>query len=222
MLFRGSPSLYFQTLQVYKTCFQTSLTYLMTVLACIHNDYELFVCECLLWVIMRGGPNLCPVELQLIISDPPGLLGFQPLRSFLLHVILPQPVGLNHLLKGLLTAGAQLAQANTFSTHPAVWTLSAHIQRYEHFQHTASGMNTFSTQPAVWTLFENTIRQNVAQANVFYFDFLGLVLISPRTVISEKSILNLVRRAAMLERVGRGKGIGKIRGTKHRHYNTIQ
>lgn len=125
MLFRGSPSLYFQTLQVYKTCFQTSLTYLMTVLACIHNDYELFVCECLLWVIMRGGPNLCPVELQLIISDPPGLLGFQPLRSFLLHVILPQPVGLNHLLKGLLTAGAQTAQANTFSIHPAVWTPSA-------------------------------------------------------------------------------------------------
>lgn len=71
-------------------------------------------------VLGEGGPNLCPVELQLIISDPPGLLGLQPLGSLLLHVVLPQPIGLDHLLKGLLTAGAQhsTAQVNTISTQP--------------------------------------------------------------------------------------------------------
>lgn len=42
------------------------------------------------------------VELQLVVSDLPGLLSLQPLRSLLLHVVLPQPVRLDQLLKAQL------------------------------------------------------------------------------------------------------------------------
>lgn len=44
------------------------------------------------------------VELQLVVSDPPGLLGLQPLRSLLLHVVFLQPVRLDQLLKAQLAA----------------------------------------------------------------------------------------------------------------------
>lgn len=50
------------------------------------------------------GGDLCPVELQFVVSDPPGLQGLLPLCSFLLHVVFLQPVRLNQLLKAQLTA----------------------------------------------------------------------------------------------------------------------
>lgn len=51
--------------------------------------------------------NLGFVELQLVVGDPPGLLGLQPLCSLLLHVVLLQPVRLDQLLKAQLTVTAK-------------------------------------------------------------------------------------------------------------------
>lgn len=47
------------------------------------------------------------VELQLVISDPPGFLGLQPLCCLLLRVVLLQPEGLDQLPKRQLTARGQ-------------------------------------------------------------------------------------------------------------------
>ena len=48
--------------------------------------------------------DLSLVELQLVVRDPPGLLGLQPLGGLLLHVVLLQPVRLDQLLETQLTA----------------------------------------------------------------------------------------------------------------------
>lgn len=63
--------------------------------------------------------DLGPVELQLVVRDPPGLLGLQPLRRLLLHVVLPQLVRLDHLLEDGHAGGASgkpvsRAQGNAF------------------------------------------------------------------------------------------------------------
>lgn len=44
--------------------------------------------------------DLGSVQVQLVVSDPPGLAVLQPLSSFLLHVVLFQAVWLDQLLKG--------------------------------------------------------------------------------------------------------------------------
>ena len=54
------------------------------------------------------GQYLGPVQLQLVVSDPPRLLSLQPLGSLLLHVVLLQPVGLDQLLEAQLTAQGQV------------------------------------------------------------------------------------------------------------------
>jgi len=64
------------------------------------RDWSALVC-------VYGGADLGPVELQLVVCDPPGLLGLQPLCSLLLHVVLLQPVRLDELLEAQLTEGAQ-------------------------------------------------------------------------------------------------------------------
>lgn len=50
------------------------------------------------------GADLGLVELQLVVGDPPGLLGLQPLGGLLLHVVLPQPVRLHQLPEAQLAA----------------------------------------------------------------------------------------------------------------------
>lgn len=48
--------------------------------------------------------HLGPVKLQLIIRDSPGLICLQLLRCLLLHIVLSQLIGLNHLGKILHAA----------------------------------------------------------------------------------------------------------------------
>ena len=47
--------------------------------------------------------DLGPVQLQLIVADPPGLQSLKVLGFSLLHVVLLQPVGLNQLLEAQFT-----------------------------------------------------------------------------------------------------------------------
>lgn len=100
------------------------------------------------------------VELQLVIGDPPGFLGLQPLCCLLLHVILLQPERLNQLLKCQLT----------------VWKNKANLIHCDNMQKDGSDLGLLRS----------------------YLCFLGLVLMSPRTMMSEKSILNRLSSVAIL------------------------
>ena len=44
--------------------------------------------------------DLGAVQLQLVVSDPPGFAVLQPLGRLLLHVVFLQPIRLDQLLKG--------------------------------------------------------------------------------------------------------------------------
>ena len=67
---------------------------------CVH-DMCVCVCVCTrVYVRMYVRVSyLGAVQLQLVVGDPPGLAVLQPLRRLLLHVVLLQPVRLDHVLE---------------------------------------------------------------------------------------------------------------------------
>lgn len=66
--------------------------------------------------------DLGPVQVQLIVGDPPGLAVLQPLGSFLLHVVLLQAVRLDHLLEGRHASSKRTVSVTvTEFTHLEVW-----------------------------------------------------------------------------------------------------
>lgn len=55
----------------------------------------------------RRGLDLSAVQLQLVVSDPPGFAVLQSLRCVLLHLVLFQSIWLDHLLKSRDAAATQ-------------------------------------------------------------------------------------------------------------------
>lgn len=75
-----------------------------------------------------GGLDLGAVQLQLVVSDPPGFAVLQSLRCVLLHLVLLQSIWLDHLLKGrdaAETRRSQWIQTEILKKH-TTFTVTSH------------------------------------------------------------------------------------------------